>query len=353
MKFSHSLIVTLGCLGMFPLLADTPATIGLTNNSNPQGFISDSAPGAIMFSTVEGQRGNAVRLTEIRGTGLDKAIRLLDRADILAEARGEFANMNYLEAAKLFGEVADAYKYLIHIPNNFASEAKFYQIESLVRLGRYQVIQEMLDSPVGKTIDTSLGERYRDLSKYHKLWAIYGSGDLEKLAEEIKAYELPVVGKASLLPAPTLKNMPPVELIQIAFMRAKIYDKNGEKDNALQDYGRVFSYTYANNDFLSKQAMGSALVIMSQDPGLKSESEKVKKAAVNRMRSVAYFFSKRFPDTTMPPQFQEYAVRPEIEVTIAPSEGARTKVKKDDDEPAADPADADEPAEKSDGKSKG
>ena len=150
-----------------------------------------------------------------------------------------------------------------------------------------------------------------------KLWAVYGSGDMAAVEKELESYQQPVVGQADLLPAPNFREMPQSELVQIAFMRAKLYESKGEKDKALQDYFRVFSMAFANEAFLSKQAMGASMVLQSENPKLKPDNEKVKKGPLRQMQSVAYFFSKRFPDTTMPSQFQEYAVMPEVDVVLA------------------------------------
>ena len=296
---------------------ETPATIFLNQGGNPQGYIQGSKPGAILFATSPGGPGKTYNLTDLKGTGNDKGIRLEERGEALGNARATFSKGDYLNAAKAFGEVADAYGFILHIPRNFASEAKFFQIESLRRAGRFQAIGPLLNTPAGRSIDTMLSDRYKNLAKYHKLWAVYGSGDMAKLETELATYQDPVVGKASLLPTPNFKKFPQSELVQLAFMRGKLYDSKGEKDKALQDYYRVFSFTFGKEPFLTKQAMGAAMVIKSQNPALKSENPKIKETATRQMQSVAYIFSQRFPETTMPPQFQEFAVRPKIDVVLA------------------------------------
>ncbi|MDF1816100.1 MAG: hypothetical protein P1V20_28120 [Verrucomicrobiales bacterium] len=325
MKYLTStfLILMIGGLSLQAQVQSTPATIYLQQGGNPQGFIQGSRPGGILFSPTEGVRGKEYSLSQISGTGIEKGVRLEARSEVLAEPRADFANDDYIEAAKGFAKVVGDYQQLIlNIPQNFASEAMFYQIESLRRAGNFKILQSLLDSPAGKSMDSMLSDRYKNQIRFQKLWAVYGSGDMAALEKALEAYQEPVVGKASLLPAPNFRKMPQRELVQIAFMRGKLYESKGEKEKALQDYMRAFTMTFAYEPFLSKQAMGAALVIQSADPALKSENEKVKKAPLREIQSVAYFFSKRFPETSMPPQFQEYAKMPEYDVVLKVQEEA-------------------------------
>ncbi|MDF1752596.1 MAG: hypothetical protein P1U89_07475 [Verrucomicrobiales bacterium] len=324
MKFFKTTLLAIALSGLVNLEAQvnvTPATLYLVQGGNPQGFITASAPRAVKFATTENGTSRVIQLSEIRGNGLEKGIRLEARSEVLADPRAAFSEGDYLEAARGFAQVVNDYQGLIlNIPQNFASEAMFYQIESFRRAGNFKILASLLDSPAGKSIDTMLSDRYKELIRMQKLWAVYGAGDMDALSKELEAYQEPVVGQADLLPAPNFRKMPQSELVQIAFMRAKLFEAKGEKDKALQDYMRVFSMAFANEPFLSKQAMGASLVIQSSDPALKSESEKTKKAALRQIQSVAYFFSKRFPDTPMPPQFQEYAKMPEVDIVLAPKE---------------------------------
>ena len=305
-NFQVTLLATILGVGILQAqITETPATIALTTGANPQGFIQNSRPGAILFATAQGGAGRAVPLTEIRGEGLEKLIRLEERGEVLANARAAFAEGKYAEAAQEFGRVADAYGIVIHIPQNFACEARFYQIESLRRMGQFKDIASLLETPAGKNIDTMLSDRYKKSSEFHKLWAIYGQGDMAKLEEALKRYQEPVTGKAGLLPTANFKKAPQNDLVQLAFLRGEVHDKKGERDKALQDFTRVFTLTFANEPFLSKQAMGKTMVIMSENPALKSENEKKRKGPEEHMQSIAYFFSKRFPETPIPPPVPE------------------------------------------------
>lgn len=317
MKYTFLNLLVAGLFGVNALaqVSVTPATVALKEGGNPQGFIRGSEPGKILFSTSEAGQPRTLFLNQIRDAGSIKLIRLTDRAEVLAPARGAFAGRNYLEAAKLFGEVADQYRLVLNIPGNFASEAKFYQIESLRQLGRFDLLAQMLDSPAGQTLDTMLDERYRAMLKMHRLWAIYGAGDMAKLESELAAYQQPVMGKKELLPAPGFVKMPQSELVQIAYLRAKIYESKGDDERALEDYCRAFSLTYAYEPFLAKLAMGAAMQIQAKNPALAGDNPP--KKALHQMQSVAFFFNKRFPESTMPSQFEKFAVRPDVPVMIS------------------------------------
>lgn len=329
MKYSFLNLLVAGLFGVNALaqVSITPGMVALKEGGNPQGFIRGSEPGKILFSTTETGQPRTLFLNQIRDAGSVKLIRLTDRAEVLAPAKAAYTGKNFLEAAKLFGEVADEYQLILNIPGNFASEAKFYQIESLRQLGRFDLLAQMLDSPAGKTLDTMLDERYRSMVKMHKLWAVYGTGDMAKLESELAAYQQPVMGKKELLPAPNFVKMPQSELVQIAYLRAKVYESKGDDAKALEDYSRAFSLTFAYEPFLAKLAMGAAMQIQAKNPALAGENPP--KKALLQMQSVAFFFNKRFPGTTMPSQFEKFAVRPDVPVMIAapPEEEASAEEK--------------------------
>lgn len=354
MKFITTTFLTLA-IGVGVLqaqVANTPATLYLKQGGNPQGYITASAPAAIKFATTQTSPARVIQLSEIKGTGLEKGISLGARSEVLADSRAAFSSGNYLVAARGvdgkggFAKIVNDYQQLIlNIPQNFASEAMFYQIESYRRIGNYKAVASLLKTPAGKSMDKVLSDRYKNSIRMQKLWAVYGSGDIAAVEAALESYQAPAVGKAGLLPARTFNKMPQSEFVQLAFMRAKIFESKGEKDKALEDYFRVFSLAFANEPFLSKQAMGASMVIQSENPKLKAEEEKIKKGPLRQLQSVAWFFSKRFPDTTMPAQFQEYAVMPEVDVMVVKSpEPASTEAPAAEGDPKPTEAKEDGPA---------
>ena len=328
---------------------ETPVTIALVEGGNPQGYIQNSNDQGVLFATASGGAGQMLTYDKIRGEGLDKLIRFEERAEVLGTPRAFFAAGSYNEAAEAFGKVARDYAIILGGPQNFASEALFYQIESLKRAGQYAAMAPLLNSPAAATIKTKLSPAYAKSSEFHQLWSIFGQGDFAGLKTALEVYQEPQTGNAKLLSSPNFKKLPPNELSQIAFLRAKVYDSEGAKDKALEDYYRCFTLAYGNDVLLSKLAMGAAMLIQKEDPRIAQEN----KAALNQMQSIAYLYSRRFGKESMPAEFQAFAVKPVLPkveqkapAVQKPADGAKPAE-------GAVPAEGAKPAEGADGKAKG
>jgi tetratricopeptide (TPR) repeat protein len=302
---------------------ETPAVYGPVKGGNPQGYITNANEQGIFFSTQPGGRGALIPYDAIKGEGLDKAIRFDERSEALGEARALFAAGEYSAAADAFGAVARNYAIILLAPQNFASEALFYQAESLQRAGLYAKLAQLVNAPVAKTIETKLSERYQRNFEFHKLWALLGEEKMDDLAAALESYQEPMTGDAKLLGTPNFKDLPATELAQLAFLRGKVYSAKGEEDKALDDYYRAFTLAYGNDVLISKLAMGAAMKDHKDDPALAQE----KKGAIDHMQSIAYLFSKRFGRDTMPPDYQKYAIRPPMAKMVAeaapPAEGEK------------------------------
>jgi len=329
---------------------ETPATIGLLKGGNPQGVIQGSNAQGIIFSTVSGQPGKLIPYSQIRGEGLEKLIRIDARAEALSNARAFFAEGKYREAAAEFGKVSNAFGILLAIPQNFAVEARFFQLESLRRAGAFAEMAPLLETPAGKAIPVLLGKNYQRFYNFHKLWALYGEKKMDALKAKLESYQVPVTGQAKLLREPNFKDLPTSELAQIAFLRAKVYAAAGDKQRALDDYYRVMSLTYGNDSFLAKQSMGAAMVIQKADPKLADANDKT---TLRQMQSLAFLYSREFGSEGMPPAFKKYAVRPKMPKSAAPKteeKNPKTEEPKGDAKKeapkGAKPAEAKKPTEK-------
>lgn len=287
---------------------ETQVTLGLESGGNPQGFIQNSNDQGILFATSSGSQGNLVTYDQIRGEGLDKLIRYQERVEVLAQARALFSAEQYTDAAAAFGQVARQYAIILNAPQNFASEALFYQAESLRRSGRYNLLAQVMNSQAARTLETKLGERYQKDVEFMKLWALYGEEKFDELKSAIAGYEQPVTGDEKLLATPNFTKQPSSHLAQLAFLRAKVYDQAGEKTKARDDYYRAFTLAYGNDPLMGKLAMGQSMLHLADDPALENPNS----SAAAEMQSLAYMFSVRFGRDSIPEQFQKYAERPAI-----------------------------------------
>ncbi len=118
--------------------------------------------------------------------------------------------------------------------------------------------------------------------------------------------------------------LPPNEISQIAFLRAKVYESEGAKDKALEDYYRSFTLAYGNDILLSKLSMGGAMLIQKDDPRIAEKNQN----ALNQMQSIAYFFGRRFGKESMPAQFQAFAVKPVLPKQAPPARRRRRSARR-------------------------
>ncbi|MCB1232417.1 MAG: hypothetical protein KDN19_19370, partial [Verrucomicrobiae bacterium] len=191
------------------------AMILLKNNQRQRGFVQNSNDNGLLFSLVEGTPGKGMRWdTEVVAVAFD------DADEIMREARAAFLQRNYDAAAEQFAAIADRWVIAAYAPNNFATEARYYHIESLRLLGRWEEIAAALETPTATTIPTKLSEFYQPQFKLNKLWAALGSGNLDPVKSEVDSRQIPQTGSAKLLNSPAYREMPMRELVQITFMGA-------------------------------------------------------------------------------------------------------------------------------------
>lgn len=314
--FSALVLGISGLIAQDGPVREVQAVLAMSDGTRKQGFIQNSNDQALLFATASGGQGAPVPYTQIAGDGLNKAIFIEERAEALSNARNQFSAGNYPEAAAMFGQVARNYAILLNAPQNFASEAFFYHMESLRRAGQYGSLLQLAESKAGKTVEAKLGEAYQHPYQMIKLWGMLGAKKMEDLKAALEAYQEPVVGEAKLLPAPKFKEMQPAEAAQLSYLRAKVYEAEGDKKNALDDYYRAFTLGHGYDPLLSKLAMGAAMTIQAEDPGLAKESDR----AVAEMQSLAFTFSKRFGTDIMPEDIRKYAQRPPLPKFTAPPE---------------------------------
>lgn len=316
-----------GFLPATPLPAQQPAAapqakpelgamILMADGKRQRGFVQDSNERGLLFTLVERSPGTGYAWdTQVKAVAFDEA------DEIMREARASFAQGQYETAAKQLGTIADIYANVAWVPNSFATEARYYQIESLRLLGRWQEMGPLLQTPAALAIPTRLPEFFQRQFKLNQLWAQLGAGQLEGLKAAVASLEKPVVGQAKLLPSPSLQELPLRELVQITFFRAKLNEAAGNLDQALADYYRTFSLTFGNQKLLSDLSMKSAMAIQARQPAV---AEGTSPVALRQMQSLAYLYRNAFSGGEIEAAYEKFAVKPELPKAPAPKkeEGA-------------------------------
>ncbi|MCB1062811.1 MAG: hypothetical protein KDN20_07815 [Verrucomicrobiae bacterium] len=319
------------------------AMILMKDNSRQRGFVQNSNEKGLLFSLVEGAPGSGKAWdTEVVAVAFD------DADEIMREARAAYNQGAFDTAATEFGKIADAYVIAAYVPNSFVAEARYYQMESLRRLGRWAEISPLMTTPAALAIPTRLPEFYQPQHKLNALWGQLGAGQLEGVKAEVEARTVPQTGSSKLLPSPAFQKMPLRELVQITFMRAKLNEADNLPDLALADYYRTFSLTFANDGVLALQAMQGALAIQAKNPALQDEEARKGTVALRQIESLAYLYKNAFAKGQVDAALAPFAVKPELPKPPAPKEAeapadgaaapaaADAKEKKEEPAPAAD-----------------
>ena len=268
LKTTISTLVTTAVLGI-SAFAQTGEPVAVTllkaDGSRQIGFISATNDQGIKFAfTPEDRSGVAMGHAEVR------AVSFTDEGDIMGPARHAYSRGNYEEAEKLFAAIATKYEHLWGISreqrSNFASEARYYQIDSLRRLGRYSEIAKAMETRTGSTLERALKEVYLpNLALFH-LWSAAAAENWEEVAKGLKEYEAPLEGKkAELLTAPSFNHKSPNVLVQLYYIRGKLFESQKRTQDALRDYYRSMTLDYGSDPVLTKNAMQAALDIQAAD----------------------------------------------------------------------------------------
>ncbi len=303
--------------------AATKVTLTKTDGKRETGFIQDSNSKQILFAYTAQTKGTAVSRASV------KSIFFQEESTLMGRARQAFLQGAYEAAAKLFGKIATDYEGISALKGNFASEARFFQMESLRRLGKYEELGALLDSKSGKTITSTQDKLFGEQIQLMKMWAAFAASKWDVVKAGLKFYEVPLVGDAKALPAPVFKKMPKPTMIQLAFIRGKMYEQEKKLELALEDYYRAFTITYGNEPALAKQAMLAALAIEAADPKLKDL-----KGKLWQLQGLAYYYKNGVGGGDIPAEYSQYARLPDIPVAQATEAKAEEKKKKEGEDAA-------------------
>jgi len=320
------LVTVLGACLLMSDRADAAAakvTLLKTDGSRETGFVQDSNAKQILFAYTPTGKGQAINLSGI------KSIFFQEEADILARGRSAFSQGYYEPASQIFGKIATDYEGISAVKENFACEARFFQLESLRRLGKYEELGALLETKSGKSIDATQNKLFGEQVKLLKIWAAFAASKWDEVKAGLKFYEVPQVGDAKMLPVPVFKKMPKPTMIQLSYIRGKMYEQEKKLEHALEDYYRAFTITYGNEPTLTNQAMLAALAIEAADPKLKELQTKQW-----QMQGLAYYYKSAVGGGAIPAEYSEYAVIPDLPVAKPPEAEEEEKKKKETEDAA-------------------
>lgn len=292
-------------------LSDDRRQVGILINSSEQG---------IAFALQEGAQAS-----QIPYTGL-KAVDFPDAGQYMQTARNAYLAGDWEMAEASMAQIADAFPQAAMVANSFATEARYYQIDSLRRLGRYSDIGRLFATPTGKAMEFALNDVFDQQVALLRLWAFYGAGNIAQLGTELEAYFQPQVGDTKMLPDAQFRDgIAENDLVQLAFLRGKVNEAAGKTAQALEDYYRAFTLTHANRNFLANEAMSAAMKLHAADADVNDKPTKLW-----ALQSVAFVYKNVFNKGDIDASLADYAVKPELPQTAAPAKAS--------EEPPAAPA---------------
>jgi len=276
----------------------------MADDRRQRGFIQDTTKEGILFALTERGPGNGYYWdTQVKAVAFDNT------NDIMRDARAAYSQGNYEEAATKFAQIADSYANMAWVPGSFAAEARYYHIDSLRKLGRFKEIGPLLQTPTAEAIESRLGDFYQSQHQLNKVWGQFGAEEWDAVKTAVEGRQMPQVGNEEMLPTPVFQKMPSREMVQWAFMRAKLYANADEPKKALDDYYQVFTLTFGNNRELAIPAMEAVMEIHKADPYVDHEQNKT---VLRQMQSMAFVYKHAFASGQIPPQFAEFAVKPDL-----------------------------------------
>lgn len=314
--------------------------IALADGGRKTGFIARTNDKGILFTYSENEKGPGEQYTHNQVL----AVVFTDEGDIMGPARHAYSRANFEEAEKLFKTVAEEYDNLWGISRkqrgNFASEARYFQIDCLRRLGRYAEIAPAMQTNTGKSLENTIAEVFLPKLKLFHMWEKLAGEQWDALAADLKTFEKEATGdKATLVPVPVFEADSPALLVQLTFMRGKVFAAKGEKENALRDFYRAMTLHYGTDPVLSQKAMDEALAIQSSDPKLKESYPQQ-----TEIHALARVYQEGYAKGDIDIQFREFTREPEMPEALKKQLEAE-KATSDAGEAEAAPAAEEKPAD--------
>jgi len=217
-----------------------------------------------------------------------------------SQAMAVFEKGDHVQSAKLFKDFAKKYKKTASYKDSYGALARFFQIDSLRRSGDIKAMVYAVEGLDRKPV--TLNESYQGQLELFRCWEQAGKERWERLQEILTGYE---VAKKNGAPGQAgFKNMPPAELVQVAYLRGLASEKNGDTSAALNDYYRAFVLGRGAEASVAKKAITASLGILKNSPSIATD-QKLRKEAY--MLTVVY--TGQFGGE-LPAEFKEFAKDP-------------------------------------------
>ncbi len=308
------ILTLLALVGSLHLVSAEPVRVRLlkADGTRPIGYIHNSNDKGIQFSLTQ-QDPNPVGLphSDVKGVSFE------EEGDIIGPAHYAYSRQQYEAAEQLYEKVADDYNFLWGIKReqlgNFASTARYFQIDCLRRLGRYGEIGDALNTDTGKSLEDTIAELHLPNLKLLRLWERVAAEDWDTVESKLNEYETPLAGKqAELFKVTSFRtDLAPSVVAQLSYMRAKLFEARNRKDDALLEYYSAMTLNYGSDAMLTRDAMNAALAIQSG-----SESLKDSYAEQKDIHSLATVYKNVYNKGEIETLYMEYLKEPAIPEAI-------------------------------------
>jgi len=310
MKIAPIFLPLFALAAVLPQVQAEPARVTILKSDGKRliGYIQNTNDKGIQFSYNETDPNPiGVPHTDIQAVSFD------EESDIIGPARYAYTRQQFEQAEELFEKVANDYGYLWGIKReqlgNFASDARFYQIDCLRRMGDYSQIGAALATPTGKTLEDTVDETLVPTVKLFRMWESTAAKDWAKVEAGMKEYEQPLSGKkAELFKVPSFRDdLSPNTVAQLSYMRGLMYQAQDRKTDALNDFYRAATLDYGSERELTKEAMEHAIEIQAASETLKDSYVQKKD-----LRALAVIYRDAYNKGEIKSTWDEFTDEPEM-----------------------------------------
>ena len=181
-----------------------------------------------------------------------------------AKAETLWVNGDYAKAEKIYDVLAEDYREVSSIEDNYGSLARLRQLECLRKLGDYKRLAKK--SPALRKAGLA--------ASYHAQLELYsGWASLAKMTTKEDAKQL-----ERLVDDYQERDVNPEQLAQAFYLSGVANEKLGNVSNALSDYHRAFTLNFGSDRDLAKMAMAAALKLYASDDRIDKNRQRLVEA---------------------------------------------------------------------------